>query len=152
MPKGLNERHHDYNDNSQLTSRFSLQSELPSIDTVQVFDAQLKFNAQDVNRTELLDCEEEFVQGLKTATQASLIRHYEEEFRQKDLVKEKLKQEEKKLDYSASLKSKFSQPGKQGSQCSRQPDTKNYASNPSNHIFIADSEDFSVHSDIKQRH
>jgi len=89
---------------------------------------------------------------MKTATQVSLIRHYEEEFRQKEAMKQNLKQEEKKLDYSATIKSKFSQPGKQGSQCSKQPDAKNYASNPSNHIFIADSEDFSVHSDLKQKH
>ena len=65
---GKNERPCEYNDQSQLTSRFSLHSELPSIDTVDVKLAQKKFQAQDVNKTELLDCEEEFVHGMKTAT------------------------------------------------------------------------------------
>ncbi len=69
---GMNERP-EYNDNSQLTSRFSLHSALSGLDTVEVKMAQHKYNAQDVNRTELLECEEDLAHGLKTATQTSLI-------------------------------------------------------------------------------
>ena len=94
------------------------------------------------------------VHGMKTATQTSLIRHYEDEFKQKDLMREQLKQEEKKIDYSASSQSKQSVLGKQVSQGSKQNDmiSKQYASNPSNAIFIADSEqNYSMNSDIKNK-
>jgi len=80
----MNERPQEAIDATYIaTSRFSLQSELPSIDTVDVLSAQRKFRnqAQDVNRTELLDAEEVMVDGLKTATQTSLVKHYDEAFR-----------------------------------------------------------------------
>jgi len=41
--------------------------------------------------TQLIEIEEDMVHGMKTATQTSLIRHYEDEFKQKDLMREQLK-------------------------------------------------------------
>jgi hypothetical protein len=71
-----------------VTSRFSMQSELPSIDTIECFSAQKKFRGQDVNHSEIINCEEILVDGLKSATQKSLIKKIEEEFRQKEIVRE----------------------------------------------------------------
>jgi hypothetical protein len=70
-----------------VTSRFSMHSELPSIDTIECISAQKKFKGQDVNHSEIINCEEELVHGLKSATQKSLIKKYDEEFRQKDIIK-----------------------------------------------------------------
>lgn len=100
----MNERGPEAIDNTYIaTSRFSLQSELPSLDTVDVQSAQRKFRnqAQDVNRTELLDCEEVLADGLKTATQTSLIRHYDEAFRQKEILRNQHKHDEKKINYNS---------------------------------------------------
>jgi len=115
---GMNERPADDN-TFMVTSRFSLQSELPSIDTVDVLSAQQKFHAQDVNRTALIDCEEDLVHGLKTATQTSLVKQYEEAFRQKDIMRGQHKNEEKKLNYSSTNQSRISLLGKQMSQGSK---------------------------------
>jgi hypothetical protein len=71
-----------------VTSRFSMHSELPSIDTIECISAQKKFKGQDVNHSEILNCEQELVHGLKTATEKSLIKKFEEEFRQKEIIKE----------------------------------------------------------------
>jgi len=38
------------------------------MDTVEIFHAKLGFKAQDLNESELLNCEEDMVHGLKTAT------------------------------------------------------------------------------------
>jgi hypothetical protein len=79
---------------------------------------------------------------LKTATQTSLIRQYEEEFHNREVLRQQIMQEEKKLDYSSSLNSKMSVAMKQMSQGSKQPDLlKNYNSGNSNPIFIHDSAD-----------
>jgi hypothetical protein len=72
-----------------------------------------------VNRTELLDCEEDLAHGLKTATQTSLVRQYEEEFRQKDIMRDQHKGDEKKMNYSSTNQSKMSLLGKQISQGSK---------------------------------
>jgi hypothetical protein len=78
---GMNERHADAIDISQIvTSRFSLQSELPSIDTQEIISAQKRYKALDVNQSEIIDLEIS-VNGLKTATQKSLIKKIDEEFR-----------------------------------------------------------------------
>jgi hypothetical protein len=81
---GMNERVDGaIDDTYNATSRFSLYDELPSIDTVDMVSAQRKFkhNAKDVSLTEVLDAEEVMVDGLKTATQTSLVKHYDEAFR-----------------------------------------------------------------------
>lgn len=105
---GVNERPPDANDVSQIvTSRFSLQSELPSLDTQELFSAQKRFKAQDVNQTELIDMDMS-VHGLKTATQKSLIKKYDEEFKQKEMLKQQQKENQKKLNYSSSMISKIS--------------------------------------------
>lgn len=85
---GMNERN-EVNDTSQIqTSRFSLQSELPKLDTQELASAQKRFRAQaqDANDSEIIDMEMS-VNGLKTATQKSLIKRIDEEFRQKELMK-----------------------------------------------------------------
>ena len=103
---GLNVGKKQVNDANEytgmVTSRFSMQSELPSIDTIECFSAQKKFKGQDVNHSEIINCEEVLVHGLKSATQKSLIKKIEEEFRQKDLLREQQKGDEKKLNYSSS--------------------------------------------------
>ena len=64
----MNERHADAIDISQIvTSRFSLQSELPSFDTQEIISAQKRYRALDVNQSEIIDLEIS-VNGLKTAT------------------------------------------------------------------------------------
>lgn len=69
---GMNERN-EANDLSQVqTSRFSLQSELPKLDTQELLSAQKWFRAQDANDTEIIEMDMS-VHGLKTATQKSLI-------------------------------------------------------------------------------
>jgi hypothetical protein len=73
------------------------------MDTVEVKFAQKKNFDQDVNRTELLECEEDLAHGLKTATQTSLIKHYEEEFHNKEVIRQKHKAEEKKIDYNSTM-------------------------------------------------
>jgi hypothetical protein len=55
-----------------------------------------------VNHSEIINCEEILVDGLKSATQKSLIKKIEEEFRQKEIVREQQKGDEKKLNYSSS--------------------------------------------------
>lgn len=70
-----------------VTSRFSMHSELPSIDTIECISAQKKFKGQDVNHSEIINCEEELVHGLKSATQKSLIKKYDEEFAKKEAIK-----------------------------------------------------------------
>lgn len=70
--------------------------------------AQNKFKLQDVNKSELINCEEELVIGLKSATQTSLIKKYEEEFRKKELLREQIKETEKKINYSSSSQSRIS--------------------------------------------
>lgn len=84
----MNERQYDAKEYTCVaTSRFSMQSELPSIDTVELISAQKKFRAQDVNQSELMNLEEELVLGLKSATQKSLILKYDDEFKQKELAR-----------------------------------------------------------------
>lgn len=60
---------------------------------------------------------------MKTATQTSLIRHYEDEFRSREVMRAQIKQDEKKLDYNSSQNSKNSFVPK--------IDLKQYASNNS---------------------
>ena len=69
----------------------------PLKDTQEMRSAQNKFKLQDVNKSELINCEEELVIGLKSATQTSLIKKYEEEFRKKELLREQIKETEKKI-------------------------------------------------------
>lgn len=95
-----------------VTSRFSWHSELPSIDTIECISAQKKFKGQDVNHSEIINCEQELVHGLKSATQKSLIKKVEEEFKQKEMIREQIKGDEKKLNYSSSTQSKISLLGK----------------------------------------
>jgi len=132
---GMNERVDGaIDDTYNATSRFSLQTELPSIDTVDMISAQRKFkhNAQDVSLTEVLDAEEVMVDGLRTATQTSLVKHYEEAFRQKDIIRNQHKGDEVKINYNSTNNSKMSHIGKQMSQGPHGENIlNNYASNNS---------------------
>ena len=55
-----------------------------------------------MNRSEIVNIEEIAIDGLKTATQASLIEKISEDFRQKEQMREQLKRDEKKIDYNSS--------------------------------------------------
>jgi hypothetical protein len=83
----MNERN-EGNDVSQIqTSRFSLQSELPRLGTQELESAKKRFRAQDANESEIIEMDMS-VHGLKTATQVSLIQKIDEEWKQKDLMKQ----------------------------------------------------------------
>lgn len=151
---GMNERN-EVNDVSQIqTSRFSLQSELPKLDTQELLSAQKRFRAQDANDSEIIEMDMS-VHGLKTATQKSLIKKIDEEFRQKELMKQQIK-ENQKLNYSSSIVSKISNTNGDNLNSKRSKFTNdlfsknNYASNNSNknqnQIIIVDS-DSSLNSD-----
>lgn len=98
------------------------------------------------------------VHGLKTATQKSLVRKYEEEFKLKELIKQQQKESEKQMNYSSSIVSKISMTNGDNLNSKRSKITNdqvfsknNYASNNSgnnnkNQIIIVDS-DSSLNSD-----
>jgi len=134
-----------------------LQSELSRLDTQELFSAQKRFRPQDADNSEIIEVDMS-VHGLKTATQKSLVRKYEEEFKLKELIKQQQKESEKQMNYSSSIVSKISMTNGDNLNSKRSKFTNdqvfsknNYASNNSgnnnkNQIIIVDS-DSSLNSD-----
>jgi hypothetical protein len=52
----------------EMTSPFTLESQLPSLNTQEYNSAVKKIDVQDVNSSAVLDCENELVLGMKTAS------------------------------------------------------------------------------------
>lgn len=78
----MGERDPDHS--GEMTSMFTLESRLSSLNTVEMISAKKKFVPDEVNSTELMNCEQELALGMKSASQKSLINKYNEIFKEKE--------------------------------------------------------------------
>jgi hypothetical protein len=63
---GMGERDPDHS--GEMTSMFTLESRLSSLNTVEMISAKKKFVPDEVNSTELMNCEQELALGMKSAS------------------------------------------------------------------------------------